>query len=177
MVSESSNSLIAVGSTLLGISLGALLQYVGSTAQVKRQEAERVRSMLREKLEDLSMTIEDFRDGAQVGLTDILEFSLTGRLREGQIGMKKLPRLEMLVRFYAPSLTPDLEALRKAWTNYGEAVAVVISARERRAAATKIALVPAVAYSEEISRHCDALQSGLVALLHGTLFSNRSSPA
>ena len=88
-------------------SLGHLARCLASISGIdrasKRQEAERSRSMLREKLEEISITIEDFRDGAQLGLTDIFEFSLTGRLREGQTGMKKLPRLDMLVRFTLPA--------------------------------------------------------------------------
>jgi len=84
MVWEGSSSILTVASTLLtllSVSFGVLLQYLVSTAQIKRQQAERGRTLLREKLEELSTTIEQFRDGVNTGTMSLLEFGLTGRLR------------------------------------------------------------------------------------------------
>ena len=172
MVWEGSSSILPVASTLLtllSVSFGVLLQYLVSTAQIKRQQAERGRTLLREKLEELSTTIEQFRDGVNTGTMSLLEFGLTGRLREEETGMKKFPRLKMLVRFYAPSLAPMLESLQKVWVSYGEAWPGVVDSRKLGDAETRRAMIPVVSCWEQISKHCDELQSALVKLLRETL--------
>ncbi len=164
-----SSSIVPVGSTLLGVSVGALLQYLGSTVQIRRQQAERSRTMLREKLEDLSTTIEQFRDGVKTGTISMLEYSITGKLSGQETGMKKFPRLEMLVRFYAPSLQPGLESLRTLWDTYGKAVTGVLDSRKLGDPEMRRAMGPVLSCSDQISRRCDELQSMLVELIHETL--------
>jgi hypothetical protein len=171
MTGEWSRSVVTVGSTLLGVSVGALLQYLGSAAQIKRQQAERARIMLREKLEELSSTIEQFRDGVNTGAMSLLEYSITGKLLEEETGMKKFPRLEMLVRFYAPSLLAELESLREVWGIWGRAVEGLVDARSRKLGDSETRKAMGLVFSgrDEISQRCDGLQSTLVKMLHETL--------
>jgi len=166
---EASGSILTVGSTLVSVCLGAYLQHLGSTAQARRQETERSRTLLREKLEELSTTIEQFRDGVKTATTFVLECALTGRLRDEETGVKKFPRLEMLVRFYAPSIEPRLVSLREVWEAYGEAWIGVIDSRKLEDSERRKAMVVLVSCSEQISSRCDAMQSQLVDLLRGTL--------
>jgi len=75
----------------------------------------------------------------------------------------------MLVRFYAPSLAPMLESLQKVWVSYGEAWPGVVDSRKLGDAETRRAMIPVVSCWEQISKHCDELQSALVKLLRETL--------
>lgn len=162
-------SLLSVIPTLLAVAVGAMLHYWASIGQLRRQEAERSRTMLRSKLEEISVTVEEFRGGFETGTMAILEFSVTGKLRGEETGMKKFPRLEMLVKFYAPSLTTTMRSLRHCWELYGKAIEEVIASKKLGQEASRKAMGPILGCQEQMSRYCDELQTGLVRLLHETL--------
>jgi hypothetical protein len=134
--------LVTIGGPLIGVVIGGVITFLVSTAQFRRQEAAARRREHLSRLENIHKALTDVDQGI-VGMSgQAVMYSLTGKDfdSEQMKGGLRFNELRMLVDFYAPTFSRDVDAIGEHYRDVGTAVARAISTNgenEKKAAALK----------------------------------------
>jgi len=121
-------AIIASVSGLIGVIVGGLLNYFISNSQFKREKIWQMNLLVKDKLEEIAMTIEEINYEYKKYMGDLLmyvEFNKNFSIKE----RPPIPtaKLTMLIDFYSPDLSNYLDSLNVEISSYATTIAKAIT--------------------------------------------------
>ena len=154
---------------LIGVMIGGLLTggfaWLNSWLQHRRQADENRKKLYREKLQDLYEVVSEFKNSYN-RTTGAVAISLVGRQPFTDNAGPPIPveKLQMLVRFYAPSLQPHLQKLLDSRDEFGMALVRRVGMERQSDAAIRTFMGEFRTVSTDLDNNAEEMQRAIVEL-------------
>src|SRR5262245_55859808 len=152
---------IPVIATLAGTVVGGIISYFAKLSTLAKQEKSERRSIILSKLEETHQVVRSIRQIYKETYSDMLSHLVTGLpLSKDTGGPVEIDRLAMLIGFYFPELSPEVEALEASRNRLGAILAKGIVAGVKPQGSNKVELV------NELNAQYDEVNHALQNLLN-----------
>ena len=154
---------------LIGVLVGGLLTggfaWLNSSLQHRRQADENRKKLYREKLQELYEVVSEIKNSYN-RTTGLIAITLAGRQPFGNDAGPPLPleKLQMLVRFYAPSLEPHLQKLLDSREQFSNVLVKRVGMERQSDAAIRAFVGEFRTVSTDLDNNAEEMQRAIVEL-------------
>jgi len=154
---------ILIVGTLVGTLLGGVLGLLNTRLQLKTTYGRERQRLILGKLEELHQVLSQFKQAyAELSLMAGTNAAVEALIKQHASIPKE--KLTMLVGFYAPELSPQVEGIVKLSREYDEALAQFIRWEEKDEETKKHILSSAADLMRKLDAACSEMQAGLINL-------------
>lgn len=154
---------ILIAGTLVGTLLGGVLGLLNTRLQFKTQFGRERERLILGKLEELHQVLSQFKQAyAELSLMAGTNAAVEALIK--QHASIPTEKLKMLVGFYAPELSPQVEAVVRLSRGYDEALARFIRWEEKDEQTRNDILSAAADLMRKLDAACSEMQAGVIKL-------------
>jgi hypothetical protein len=157
------NAWVGIIGTLAGTILGGSLTWLNMRFQLKHQEGRERKKLLLEKLEELHEDLSAYSQSYNQLISARLE-TLTNGEKWPADSPNLLPKLRMLVGFYAPELRETLIRVEQCREEGGDVLGKCIGLERKKESEQKEVVGALFSFQRKLLRACEEMQAEVVAL-------------